>query len=333
MNILVTGASGFIGSFLVQKLIEEGHQVVGIDNFSDYYSVDLKRQRVAKMHVSSNRAEIVNVDISNKSDLEKVFLSNNFHVVVHLAAQAGVRLPAQNYVDSNILGFLNLLDLLKKYGVTNCLFASSSSVYGNSSTLPYRENDTNLHPMSFYGLTKKLNEEYANVVHMNFSVKFRAMRFFTVYGPWGRPDMAYFRLISAALNRDFFKLFGDGSIQRDFTFVTDVVSVINQLLNELVSKSETRFFDRVNIGGERPLSINYLIAEIERQTKEKIDISVLDPNSSDSKITVASRDYLESLIGRREYIPLEEGISKTLAWATSPEVISKLSSWVQSTKK
>ena len=332
MKVLLTGASGFIGSFLTLKLIDEGHHVIGIDNFSDYYSIELKEERVNNVLRVHNEAEILNVDLNDKQRLETLFEKNDFEAIIHLAAQAGVRLPARNYVDSNISGFLNLLDLVRKYSIRNFLFASSSSVYGNSKSLPYREDDKQLLPTSFYGLTKKLNEEYVEMCHRNFPSKMRALRFFTVYGPWGRPDMAYFRLISAALNQGKFELFGDGSIQRDFTFVTDVVDVVSKLLNELVSRNEMSFFDRVNIGGDRPLSMNYLIREIEEQTKSKINLIKSSENVSDSRVTAASRQYLTSLIGEVEYVRLEDGIAETVNWANSSGVRSKLVSWVQSSK-
>ena len=332
MKILVTGAAGFIGAFLTRTLRESGHQVLGIDSFNDYYDPELKEMRISALLENDAAQTIIRVDIKDLTELEKVFSENNFDVVVHLAAQAGVRLDPSKYIDGNVVGFLNVLKCVEANGVSSFLFASSSSVYGNFVPTPYLESENNLRPASFYGLTKKLNEDYCQLLSQRSSLKMRALRFFTVYGPWGRPDMAYFRLISAALQGHEFRLFGDGNIQRDFTFVEDVVSIIEDLVIELVSRPNTSFYDKVNIGGARPLSIRYLISEIEKQTGERIQITEESANSADSQITEASKVYLSSLLGELEYIRLEDGISKTLEWAASSEIVGKLNSWVKSTR-
>ena len=333
MKILVTGASGFIGSFLVQKLLNSGHTVTAIDNFNDYYSTELKKKRIHTLFESTNQCKVQELDINDKEGIESIFQLGNFDLVIHLAAQAGVRLPAEKYIDSNIAGFLNIFDCINRYGVRNFVFASSSSVYGNSMSLPYREDNRDLSPTSFYGLTKKMNEDFVEIEFTKWEAKIRALRFFTVYGPWGRPDMAYFRLLTSALRDQEFVLFGNGEIQRDFTYISDVVDVIVRLAMELVSRSEQRYFDRVNIGGDRPLSMNNLISEIESQSGKKIKLRKASENSADSKKTAASKDYLTSLIGQHNYISLEEGIAMTLDWAKHSGVSDYLTKWVESSKK
>jgi UDP-glucuronate 4-epimerase len=332
MRILVTGHAGFIGSCLSQSLLLKGHEVIGIDNFNDYYSPRLKKERIYGHTLSDTSFTSLNLDISELHQLESVFESNKFDVVIHLAAQAGVRLQAQRYVSSNIVGFANILDCVRKYKVKNFLFASSSSIYGNSKNLPYVESDVNLSPTSFYGLTKKLNEDSAEILSRSVDIKMRALRFFTVYGPWGRPDMAYFRLITSAIHGKKFELYGDGSVQRDFTYVSDVVEVVEKLMDELISRPESSFYDKVNIGGDRPLSINYLISEIEKQSGRKIDTIRANENVTDSRVTASSKDYMFSLIGAKTYIKLEEGITRTLQWANDSNVSKELISWVESSK-
>lgn len=331
MKVLITGAAGFIGSYLFRAFEREGHEVLGIDNFNNYYDHNLKKLRVLNLIREASEDKIFNIDIKNLKALESIFEKNKFEVIIHLAAQAGVRLDASQYVDSNVTGFLNVIKCAENYGVKNFLFASSSSVYGAFSKVPYKEEESNLQPSSFYGLTKKLNEDCCQILTKKSSLKMRALRFFTVYGPWGRPDMAYFRLVSAALNDHEFRLFGDGQIERDFTYVEDVAEIVLDLTMELFSRSETAFFDKVNIGGARPLSIKFLVHEIEKQTGKAIKIIKAERNLADVQRTEASKEYLYQLLGQRNYLKLEDGITKILNWANSSDVKKNLSTWVKST--
>jgi UDP-glucuronate 4-epimerase len=266
-------------------------------------------------------------------DLEKLnTLVSEFkpNCVIHLAAQAGVRIPLKNYfmyTNSNINGFNNILSCILENNIENFLYASSSSVYGNSSSIPFSESSLSLVPESFYGITKLSNELLASIHTRNSKLKSRGLRLFTVYGPWGRPDMAYFKLFSAAFNQSTFNLYGDGSVQRDFTYIDDVTLIIEKLLLDLELKPHG-FNDIVNIGGGRPLSLNYLIEEIKTITGKNIIINRLDHSNSDSLTTIASTEYLEKIVGFHNFVPLEVGLKKFEYWAADPLVQKSMKSWI-----
>lgn len=331
MKIFLTGGAGFIGSHLSAYLFKNGHEVLSIDNFDDYYSPDLKLARVKNL-VNIYGNQVVNMDLLDLNKLNALVSEFKPNCVMHFAAQAGVRIPLErydDYVNSNIRVFNNILECILKNNIENFLYASSSSVYGNLSNPPFSELSLNLLPESFYGITKLMNELLTSVHAKNKQFKSRGLRLFTVYGPWGRPDMAYFKLCSSALNKSTFNLFGDGSVQRDFTFIDDATLIIEKLLLDLDSR-EVGFTDVVNIGGRRPLSINYLIKEIEKITDTTIIVNRSKSSNSDAMITVADKVYLEKLIGRHTFIPLEFGIKKFIDWAIEPSIKTNIEKWVQS---
>ena len=330
MKILITGAAGFIGSHMVRALVNRGNSVLPLDNFADYYSVDYKRLRVRELHEDPNQLQIV--DISDRVALEQAFSSFKPEYVIHLAAQAGVRLSlnqSQIYISSNIEGFYNVLCCAEDYGVKGFLYASSSSVYGDSTPTPYSETSLTLRPKSIYGVSKLTNEMFAEIQARKSNMRFRGLRFFTVYGPWGRPDMAYFRLINAAQNKSQFHMFGDGSVIRDFTYVDDVVNSISQLVVDLDSRSGG-FHDVVNVAGGKPASLTQMIEEISKQLGEKISIDKLGMHVNDVNSTAADTSYLSSLITRIPSTSLEEGISRVIEWAKQPRVQPHLKAWVDS---
>jgi len=333
MRILVTGAAGFIGSALCQSLHSSGHKVSAIDNFSNYYAISLKTARI-KEFLEPNNLKVNDLDISNKNELDKYIISLKPDVIINLAAQAGVRLEIDKtykYIDSNLVGFSNILISAVENKVPLFLYASSSSVYGDSAAIPYIETEKNLYPTSFYGATKLANELLAPTLIKNSSTVARGLRFFTVYGPWGRPDMAYFRMIANIISGSDFNFFGDGSIERDFTFIDDSVSSIVALMNELYT-CKAGFVDVVNVGGGRPLSMNYLLETINSLTGKNVLFNRLAANSNDVRKTMSDINLLKSLIGIEPKIQVEEGIAKTIKWAQKDDIRINLDTWVNSVK-
>jgi len=333
LKYLVTGSAGFIGSAVAQKIALLGNTVTGVDSFSDFYSPDLKNKRVEKL-LTSLGVEVFPVDISNMDSIREIFNNEKPDVVVHLAAQAGVRLSlneTDKYVSSNLVGFSNVLQAVVESQISNFLYASSSSVYGDSAKIPYIESENNLLPNSFYGATKLSNEILAPTLIKGSQTRARGFRLFTVYGPWGRPDMAYFRIITAALSGSKFSLFGDGSVERDFTYIDDVASIIYELSLDLNSRN-AGFHDIVNIGGGRPLSVNYLIKLVEEFIGKNLDISITAKNKNDSQKTMASDKYLKTLVGDHHFTELESGIKKLYEWCVLPQNYAFLTKWVESTK-
>ena len=295
MKYLVTGAAGFIGSHLCQRLATEGNEIVAIDNFSDYYDVNLKKLRVEKL-LTSLQVKVLGVDISDKNAINELIASSKPQVVINLAAQAGVRLPTDQihkYVNSNLVGFSNVLQSTVSNKIPYFLYASSSSVYGDQAAIPYTESEQKLHPNSFYGATKLANELLTPTLIKNYSTIARGLRFFTVYGPWGRPDMAYFRMIANVVSGSEFNFFGDGSVERDFTYIDDAVNSVIELSKEL-EKKKPGYSDVVNLGGGRPLSMNYLIDNINKISKAEVKFNRQSSNSNDAKKTMSDSKYIQS---------------------------------------
>ena len=331
MQYLITGAAGFIGSFLCHKLAKEGNKVIAIDNFSSYYDVGLKNTRVKELLEPLN-VDVINLDITDDLKFDNLVSKSKPDVVINLAAQAGVRLPVNEtdkYVNSNLVGFSNVLRSTVNNKVPYFLYASSSSVYGDKAAIPYIESEQNLHPTSFYGATKLANELLTPTLIQNSSTAARGLRFFTVYGPWGRPDMAYFRMIANVISGAEFNFFGDGSVERDFTFIDDAVNSVMALTTEL-QKHKPGYSDVVNLGGGRPLSMNYLLQTVSAISKNEVKFNRLNSNTNDAKKTMSDSKYIESLIGSKPSTKLEDGIAKTIEWAMREEISSSLNNWVKS---
>jgi UDP-glucuronate 4-epimerase len=333
MRILVTGAAGFIGSAICEQLVLSDHNVMAVDNFSDYYDVSLKHLRVKEL-LNPVNLEVLNLDICDQVKVEKIIASSSPEIVIHLAAQAGVRLgvsDSRKYVDSNLVGFSNVLISAIENKIPKFLYASSSSVYGDKADIPYRESELNLHPNSFYGSTKLANELLVPTLVKNSKTTARGLRFFTVYGPWGRPDMAYFRMIANVIAGAEFKFFGDGSIERDFTFISDAVRSVINLTLELEGR-KPGFSDVVNLGGGRPLSMNYLMEVVSSLTGKKVSFERFETNLNDARKTMSDASYIQNLIGSKPSTKLEDGISKTIEWASRNEISVNLDKWVKSVK-
>jgi len=331
MKYLVTGAAGFIGSHLCHKLTTEGNEVIAIDNFSDYYDINLKKLRV-EILLTPLQLKVLSVDISDKNAIGELIVSSKPEVVINLAAQAGVRLPTDQihkYVNSNLVGFSNVLQSTVSNKIPYFLYASSSSVYGDQAAIPYTESEQKLHPNSFYGATKLANELLTPTLIKNSSTIARGLRFFTVYGPWGRPDMAYFRMIANVVSGSEFNFFGDGSVERDFTYIDDAVNSVIGLSKEL-EKRKPGYSDVVNLGGGRPLSMSYLLENINKISKAEVKFNRQSSNSNDAKKTMSDSSYIQSLIGSKPETKLEDGINKTYQWALQSDISAQLNNWVKS---
>ena len=331
MQYLITGAAGFIGSYLCHKLAKEGNKVIAVDSYSNYYDVGLKNNRVKALLEPLN-IDVINLDITDDIKFDNLVSISKPDVVINLAAQAGVRLPLKEtdkYVNSNLVGFSNVLRSTVYNKVPYFLYASSSSVYGDKAAIPYIESEQNLQPNSFYGATKLANELLTPTLIQNSSTVARGLRFFTVYGPWGRPDMAYFRMIANVISGAEFNFFGDGSVERDFTFIDDAVNSVMNLTTEL-QKRKSGYSDVVNLGGGRPLSMNYLLETVSSISKNEVKFNRLNSNTNDAKKTMSDSKYIESLIGSKPSTKLEDGIAKTIEWAMREDISSHLNNWVKS---
>ena len=328
-KVLITGVAGFIGHRLALQLLENQEvEVTGLDSITDYYAVDLKESRL-KLLKGRSRFNFHQIDICDTERLNSLLAREEFDCVIHLAAQAGIRLPFSEYsryVDSNLTGFSNILLLSAQHKVANFLYASSSSIYGNSINFPLSESELDPQPVSFYGSTKLSNEILARGLTSNSEMKTRGLRFFTVYGPMGRPDMAYFR-IAAALNLNkTFSLFGDGAVKRDFTYVGDVVSSIISLCSNL-SDQDLRFHDVVNVGGGRPCSMLDLVSTLENISGKKLSIKFAENIAQDVRTTVADTRLQKELIGTIPETSLEDGLREVWEWIENPDIASRLATW------
>lgn len=286
-----------------------------------------------KKHLLSHgEIKLLELDLINRAEVENVFKEHDIDIVIHLAAQAGVRISEQlnyRYVQDNLVGFQNIMQATVDSGIRSFLYASSSSVYGNSQNAHYSENDKNLTPISFYGMTKLMNEMMATLPTGSSGTNKRAMRFFTVYGPWGRPDMAYLRLIHSAMSGKTFHLLGDGSAIRDFTFIDDVVLGIYKLALDLHSRNEYTS-DIVNIGKGTPESIMEMIKLVSGYVGKPIELERHPHNPYDVQATHANVSKLFSITNFKPEVTLSEGIAKTVEWATTQITQNQLDSWVSS---
>jgi UDP-glucuronate 4-epimerase len=322
IRVLVTGAAGFIGAHLVHRLLAEGCEVVGVDNLNNYYDPRLKDARLRKLCIGP-RFWFVPLDLADRESLQSLFRKSEFEAVIHLAAQAGVRYSITNpdeYVASNLVGFVNLLEGVRACACRHFIFASSSSVYGANNRIPFTEEDSTDHPVSLYAATKKSNEVLAHAYSHLFHIPTTGLRFFTVYGPWGRPDMAIFKFVDAIMGGRPIELYNFGRLQRDFTYVDDIVEGVVRVLplapkvsnsSEISSPAPMRL---CNIGNQRPVELLHLIRTIERCLGRSADIRLMPMQPGDVYQTQASVDKLREVTGYSPCFSIEEGIQKFVDW-------------------
>ena len=325
---MVTGAAGFIGFHLCKKLLEAGDEVVGIDNLNDYYDVALKKARLAQLEGKKN-FRFIKLPLEDKKGLFSVFESEKFDIVVNLAAQAGVRYSLINpyaYLDSNIYGFLNILESCRHHKVKHLIFASSSSVYGLNSKMPFSIHQNVDHPISLYGATKKANELMAHTYSYLFGIPTTGLRFFTVYGPWGRPDMALFIFTKAILGGNPIDIFNYGNMERDFTFIDDIIEGVIRVMKKIPNpypqwNSEspdpaTSFAPSklYNIGNNKPVKLLKLVEVLEKCLGKEAKKNFLPIQPGDVPTTFAEVDDLVQDVGFKPNTPIEEGIKKFVDW-------------------
>lgn len=328
MRILITGAAGFIGSFIALRVLERGDSVVGIDNLNEYYDAGLKRARLDRLSRFPS-FRFAKMDIADRAAMQQLFSRERFDTVVNLAAQAGVRHSIENpyaYVDANLTGFCNILEGARRSRVKHLLFASSSSVYGANTKLPFSESDNVDHPISLYAATKKANELTTHSYAHLFGLPCTGLRFFTVYGPWGRPDMALFKFTKNILEGKPIQVFNHGKMVRDFTYIDDIVDAVVRVIdcpaqpdhswdgaapNPARSSAPYRIF---NLGNSRPVELMHFIEVLEQSLAKKARIEMLPMQPGDVQATIADVSELEAAVGYRPGTPVEVGVPRFVEW-------------------
>jgi UDP-glucuronate 4-epimerase len=328
MRILVTGAAGFIGFHLSRRLLERGDSIVGVDNLNAYYDVRLKEARLERLRANA-AFEFVHADLADRAAMQALFARGRYDAIVNLAAQAGVRHSLENpqaYVDSNVTGFLNVLEGARHHGTGHLVFASTSSVYGINTHLPFDERQNTDHPVALYAATKKANEAMAHAYAHLFAIPCTGLRFFTVYGPWGRPDMALFKFTRGILAGEPIPVFNEGRMVRDFTYVDDIVEGIVRVVDRpaapdpqwdgdhpdpATSRAPWRIF---NIGNHRRVELMAYIEALEAALGRKAKLDLLPMQPGDVRATEADASALEAATGFRPDTPIEEGVRRFVAW-------------------
>jgi UDP-glucuronate 4-epimerase len=331
MRILVTGAAGFIGSALTLKLLERGDTVYGIDNLNDYYDVSLKKARLERL-ATREKFSFEKLDIADRAGMDSLFARHKFDCVMNLAAQAGVRYSMENphlYIESNIVGFCNILEGCRHRGVGHLVYASSSSVYGANTKLPFSEHDNIDHPISLYAATKKANELMAHTHAHLYGLPTTGLRFFTVYGPWGRPDLALFKFTKNIFEGKPIPVFNNGNMVRDFTYVDDIVEGVVRVIDRPAqpdpswdgaspdparSKAPYRVY---NIGNNKPVQLMRYIEVLEQCLGRKAQIDMLPMQPGDVQATMADVSALENEMGYRPKTTVEEGVPRFVEWYRS----------------
>lgn len=325
MKILVTGAAGFIGFHLILKLLSRGDEIIGIDNLNDYYDPALKKSRlnlIAK-HSKSTNFKFIKMDISDRYLMEQLFVSNSFDIVVNLAAQAGVRYSLENphvYVDSNIVGFVNILEGCRYSKIKHLIFASSSSVYGMNIKQPFSINDKADYPISLYAATKKSNELMAHTYSHLYDIPTTGLRFFTVYGPYGRPDMAYYKFTKAILNKEFIDVYNNGEMKRDFTYIGDIIDGVLKVIDKAPEEKTNKLtsakskYHLYNIGNNNPVTLRDFITAIEDACGIKARENLLPMQPGDVPLTYADIDDLQKDFGFKPSMSLKKGINEFVNW-------------------
>ena len=327
-DVLVTGAAGFIGFHLARRLLDDGVTVVGLDNLNPYYDVNLKRDRLQQLEERQGFT-FAEIDLADREALQDLFRRRSFDVVVNLAAQAGVRYSLENphaYVDANIVGFVNLLECCRHHTTAHLVFASSSSVYGANTKMPFSVHDNVDHPVSLYAASKKANELMAHTYSHLYGLPCTGLRFFTVYGPWGRPDMALFLFTKAILEDRPIQVFNHGQMQRDFTYIDDIVEGVVRVMARPAAPNDDWQGDRpdpgtsyapyriYNIGNNNPVQLMAFIAAIEKALGREARKKMLPLQQGDVPATYADIDDLVRDAGFQPSTPIEDGIARFIAW-------------------
>lgn len=328
MSILITGAAGFIGSALALRLLERGDTIIGLDNHNNYYDPALKEARLARF-ANHPRYTHLRMDLADRDGIARVFATYKPQRVVHLAAQAGVRYSIENpmaYIDSNIVGFANILEGCRHHGISHLVYASSSSVYGANTTMPFSVHDNVDHPLSFYAATKKANELMAHAYSHLYGLPATGLRFFTVYGPWGRPDMAPFQFVSAILEDKPLKVFNYGNHRRDFTYIDDIVEGVIRVLDHPAESnaqwngqqpdpaSSAAPWRVYNIGNSQPVRLMDYIEAFEEALGKTAQKELLPLQPGDMPDTYADVSDLENFFGYRPQTPFKEGVLRFVDW-------------------
>ena len=332
MKILVTGAAGFIGFHLINQLAKRGDSIVGLDQINDYYDVELKKSRlnesgIDKNEISYNKIissktyknyKFIKLDLEDKNNLKDLFKKEKFDAVCNLAAQAGVRYSLINpdaYINSNIVGFINILECCRSFNVMNLSYASSSSVYGSNKTLPFKTTQNVDFPISLYAATKKSNELMAHTYSHLFKIKTTGLRFFTVYGPWGRPDMALFLFVKAALEGNKIDVYNHGKMLRDFTYVDDIINgVIKVIDSKSINNKSDSLYKIYNIGNNSPVKLMDFILAIEKKLNIKIEKNLMPIQPGDVASTYADVSGLKKDFNYKPSTPISLGISNFVDW-------------------
>lgn len=328
MKILITGSAGFIGSAICLRLLARGDEVIGVDNLNDYYDPALKRARLARQADHPGYVDVF-ADIADRAAMQATFARYQPDRVIHLAAQAGVRYSLVNphaYIESNVLGFMNILEGCRHGAIEHLVYASSSSVYGGNTRLPFSEHDNIDHPVSLYAATKKANELMAHTYSHLYGLPTTGLRFFTVYGPWGRPDMALFLFTKAILEDRPIDVFNHGDMIRDFTYIDDIVEGVIRVLDRPAKPdpdfdpkapdpaTSNRPYRIFNIGNNRPVTLMEYIEALELALGRRAKMNLLPMQPGDVPATAANTDELDAWVGFRPATPVTEGVARFVAW-------------------
>ena len=332
MKILITGSAGFIGSYVVKVLAGKGDEIVGIDNLNDYCDARLKYMRLADVGIEEEKInynsyilsskypnyKFIKLDLEDKVNIQQMFETEKFDYVCHLAAQTGVRYSVENpyiYINSNIMGFMNILECCRKNNIKHLVYASSSSIYGDNHKIPFSEDDHVDYPVSLYAATKKANELMAHTYSHLYHLPTTGLRFFTVYGPWGRPDMAPMLFAKAIIEAKPIKVFNHGDLSRDFTYIDDIIEGIVRIINIIPSEKEQHpYYQVFNIGDSQPVSLMDFIRTMEIAFGEKAILEMYPMQQGDVNITYADTTKLKQAIGYKPATDLKKGVEQFAQW-------------------